>query len=564
MKAMILAAGLGTRLLPYTRHTPKPLFTLNNRPVIDLMMENLARAGCSAVMVNTHYHHEQVEQFLSHHNHGMALHTRHEPEILGTGGAIRNVQDFWSDAQALLVINADIVTDIDLLAVCRFHARHGSPVTMVMHDHPAFNTVVVDGADRVIGFRTPEGIPTGMRRLAFTGIHVLDRRVLSFLPPTGPAHIIDAYEKMLQAGDTIQALIVQDHYWQDIGTPPSYQAAVLDRMAPAAFENAFGRPPRGPVQRRILQGDGSERRWYRLFDEQHTLIMVDHGIRTGQEGQQEVDAFVQIGRHLHAVGAAVPRIYLHDTFSGVAFLEDLGDRRLQDEALRQTGPRLDALYRRVIDLWLDMAIAGGRGFDTGWTYQSTHYDRQVILERECRYFVDAFINDYIGDACRYADLAAEFETLVDPLLHFGWTGFMHRDLQSRNIMLQGDRICFIDFQGGRLGPLQYDLASLLIDPYVALPSELQDHLCRYAAQALFERTGADIGAFLQGYAYCALTRNLQMLGAFGNLSRNKGKRYFEAFIPTALQTLRNRLAQRNLRLPKLTAAVVAATQKVSG
>ncbi len=560
MKALILAAGLGTRLLPFTRHTPKPLFTLNGRPVLELTLERLQKAGCREVTINTHYHPEQIERFLAGRSYAMPVRTRHEPEILGTGGAIRNVADFWREDEWLLVVNSDIVTDIDLARVTAFHRTHQGAVTMVMHDFPRFNSVWVNAEDWVSGFdesRPPAG---DHRQLAFTGIHVVTRRVLDFLPPAGPAHIIDAYTAMLRAGQAIKALVVRDHYWQDIGTPESYRTTALDHMAPLAFETAFGRRPRTHVAAQLLQGDGSDRRWHRLEAEGRSLVLADHGICAQPDGRQEADAFVHIGRHLEAKGAPVPHIYLYDTFAGLVFLEDLGDRHLQDAARALAPEARQALYRKVIDAWVPMAVDGAREFDPAWTWQSTHYDRGVILERECRYFVEAFLNGFLGQKISYDDLAAEFEQLADGALRFGHMGFMHRDLQSRNIMLQNDRVRFIDFQGGRLGPLQYDLASLLIDPYVALTPPEQERLLAYAVKVLSGCATLDVQAFLRGYDYCALTRNLQMLGAFGFLSRVKGKRSFEAYMPQAVATLNRRIPEVGIALPRLQAAAAEAAR----
>jgi aminoglycoside/choline kinase family phosphotransferase/GTP:adenosylcobinamide-phosphate guanylyltransferase len=563
MKALILAAGLGTRLLPYTRHTPKPLFTLNGRPVLDLTVERLQLAGCQEAMINTHYHPEQIDRFLADRSYAIPVATRHEPEILGTGGAIRNVADFWSGEDLLLVVNSDIVTDIDLARVVAFHGTHRAAVTMVMHDFPRFNSVWVDPGAWVTGFDASKQPGPDHRLLAFTGIHVVTRRVLDFLPPRGPAHIIDAYTAMLRAGQGIKALIVRDHYWQDIGTPESYRSTAMDHMAPLAFEAAYGQRPRTKVATHLLQGDGSDRRWHRLEAEGHSLILADHGICARPDGRQEADAFVHIGRHLEAKGAAVPHIYLYDTFAGLVFLEDLGHRHLQDAARDLAPDARQRLYRQVIDAWAPMAVEGGKQFDTAWTWQSTHYDRGVILERECRYFVEAFLNGFLGQKACYDDLAAEFEQVAEGALRYGQTGFMHRDLQSRNIMLQGDRVRFIDFQGGRLGPLQYDLASLLIDPYVALAPTEQERLLAYAVQVLAARAALDVQGFLRGYDFCALTRNLQMLGAFGFLSRVKGKRGFEAYMPQAVITLKRRLSEAGIALPRLAAVAAEAARQLS-
>jgi aminoglycoside/choline kinase family phosphotransferase/dTDP-glucose pyrophosphorylase len=561
MKAMILAAGLGTRLRPYTDHTPKPLFTISQRPLLALTIDRLRQSGCTAIIINTHHLHQQIDAFVAGQAFGLPVITRYEPQILGTGGGIRNIADWWQE-DLLLVINADIVCDIDLAQVIACHRRHGQAVTMVMHEHPQFDNVWVDGAEWVTSFDAAPAAPGSWRRMAFTGIHLLDRRVLEFIPCHGFAGIIDAYRRLLAGGGRIKAYISRTHYWRDIGTPQSYQAAAFEQMAPAAFEAAFGLSSGAPIQRQALHGDGSDRRWFRLAQGPHHLIMVDHGIRSST-ARQEVDAYVSIGRHLHASGIPVPRIHLFDAFAGLVFLEDLGDCHLQHIIRAASADEVRRWYQRVIDGWLDMAFAGGEDFDIGWTYQSTHYDRELILEREARYFCEAFLRDYIGHPVCYDDLETEFETLADAATASGVAGFIHRDLQSRNIMVQGDRFGFIDFQGGRIGPIQYDLASLLIDPYVALPLDLQIALRAYAAEGVRRRQGVALRPFITGYELCAVTRNLQMLGAFAFLSRVKGKHVFESYIPRALKSLQLNLAHlTSLALPKLTATIADVARKL--
>ena len=134
-----------------------------------------------------------------------------------------------------------------------------------------------------------------------------------------------------------------------------------------------------------------------------------------------------------------------------------------------------------------------------------------------------------------AGIAVATEKILPALEHLARciepleAGFMHRDFQSRNIMIAQDRIGIIDFQAGRLGPVAYDLASLLIDPYVDLPEDLQQALVDDAIRHLGLSAPAAEG-FKAGYGYCALARNLQILGAFGYLSQVKGKTGFAAYI----------------------------------
>ena len=136
----------------------------------------------------------------------------------------------------------------------------------------------------------------------------------------------------------------------------------------------------------------------------------------------------------------------------------------------------------------------------------------------------------------------EFLFLSDKVLQYSIKGFMHRDVQSRNIMVKDDQFYFIDFQQGRLGPLQYDLAALLIDPYVQLPRTLQKELLDYCFEILTNLKKINKNKFYTGYRYCAVARNLQILGAFGYLSRVKKKMFFEKYIPDAVKTLKNNLS----------------------
>ena len=542
MKALILAAGYGTRLRPYTEHTPKPLFTVAGRPLLDLIIGQLQDAGCKAVIVNTHHLHYKIEAFLRSQTYGIEVFTRYEPQILGTGGAIKNVADFW-DEQPFMVINADIVADIDLKEVYDAHSRHHPPATLVLCDNPVFNSVAVRQNKWITGFykaTQSEIMPPG-NLLTFTGIQVLDPQILNYIPENTFYSSIDAFKKILAAGQQIGAFVTPKDRWQDIGTPQSYRQAAINTTSSKAFQQAFGAPPAGRIHRAKLKGDGSERQWYRLKTGHQSIIMVDHGIRQTAV-TSEVDSFVHLGRHLYHRGVPVPEIYYYDTFSGLVFLEDLGDVHLQQTVRSKNSSAIAAIYKSVIDQLIKLSCNGAEKFDRSWTYQTPDYNRELILEKECRYFLEVFLRTYLGLKVRFSDLAQEFSLLADRALENAANGFMHRDMQSRNIMVKGGKYYFIDFQGGRMGPVQYDLASLLIDPYVDLPDALRLKLFDYAAHNLPPELGISPQQFRQGCIYCALTRNLQILGAFGHLSKNKGKTYFENYIPAALKTLEKTLS----------------------
>ncbi len=553
MKALILAAGFGTRLLPFTNHTPKPLFPVSGQPLLDRTIQDLIKAGCTGIIVNTHHLHLQIDEFLRKQNYGIPVTTRYEPEILGTGGAIKNTSDFW-DEQPFMVINSDILTDIDLKEVYEYHLGHAHPATLVLHDFQTFNTVSVTGEGFITGFDKSDAAPDSKapRKLAFTGIQVIDSDLLNRIPDHCFYSVIDLYKNLISANRKVKALILTDPFWRDIGTPEAYHDAVYEKSAPEAFKNAFPESASGHITITKLKGDGSDRKWYRLRSGEQTLILADHGIRE-HTGICEVDSFIAIGRHLKEKNIPVPAIHLYDAFSGMVFLEDLGDVHLQD-LVNKTPGRNERIhiYRKIIELLVQMSQNGKQDFDPSLAFQTPAYDRALILEKECRYFQTAFLNGYLEKKISFETMADDFFYLADMALAHAVTGFMHRDFQSRNIMVKKGRFYFIDFQGGRVGPLQYDLASLLIDPYAELPFEDQMELADFCFQKLQKTTPIDKEKFLKGYCYCALTRNLQILGAFGFLSRVKGKKWFEQYIPCAIRSLDTYLKNlENKELPVL-------------
>jgi len=551
---MILAAGMGTRLLPYTEKIPKPLFPVAGRPLLDITIRALEHAGSTAIIINTHHLHQKIDSFIKNKKYGIPVYTRHEQVILGTGGGIKNIIDFIDD-QPFMVVNSDIVTDIDLRKVYDYHLNHNYPVTLVLYDNHTFNSVSFNKNGFITNFEKESSIPSSVM-LTFTGIQVINPEVFDFIPANVFSSIIDAYKKMISKGKKIKAFISKKDLWQDIGTPASYKKAVFDMMASEAFKKAFPGSLPHKIEQTKLKGDGSERKWYRLYAKNRSLVMADHGIR-GIDETCEVDSFVTIGRHLYDAGISVPKIHMYDTFSGLVFLEDLGDVNLQTLVEKSQNPEvIFSNYKSVINHFIDMSVSGSTGFDLSWTYQSEIYDKNLIMKKECRYFVEAFLTGYLGIHANFKNLKEEFSLLADHALVSSFTGFMHRDLQSRNIMVKDRDYYFIDFQGGRMGPIEYDLASLLIDPYVSLPYPVQDQLRKYCIEKLLSLVDIDPDKFRTCFKYCALTRNLQILGAFGYLSKVKGKTYFEQYIPRAVETLKKNLfSLPGLQLPKLTSVV---------
>lgn len=216
MQAMLLAAGLGTRLRPYSLVRPKPLFPVLNRPLLLILLDMLSLAGCTRVVVNGHHLSSQVEEAVAGRK---GLIFQHEPEILGTGGSLRRALPHFGD-KPLLVMNGDIFHTIDLAALYAEHVQSGNRITMAMHDCPRFNTVGVrDGF--VASFHSASGRDTDAN-LAFTGIHIVDPSIIRRIPDRRFFHIIDLYEELISQGEKIGCRRVDGALWQDIGTPEDY------------------------------------------------------------------------------------------------------------------------------------------------------------------------------------------------------------------------------------------------------------------------------------------------------------------------------------------------------
>ena len=561
MNALILAAGLGTRLKPYTEKVPKPLFPVAGTSLLDLAISQLAMAGCQKIVINTHHLADQIHAHLETHEYLVPIAISHEPEILGTGGAVQKAASLLGE-KPFFVVNSDIVHAISLASIYQFHLQHHHPATLVLVDDPNFNTVWLDTHGHIRHFQRQayREIRKG-RWSTFSGIQVVDPLILKHIPIQGFYSIIDAYRSLIQNGHKIQGYFVKKSGWLDLGTPNRFQQAVYKKIAPTLFSQNIKANDQ-KVSLTPLAGDGSERRWSRLKKNDQTLILCEHGITIGTE-TQEVDAFVAIGKHLHNTKVRVPKILHHDRFSGQVYLEDLGNTHLQVLVASTTNPaKVFNLYDAVIRRLFDLAVKGIVGFDPVWTYQTTKYDKDLILEKECRYFLDAFVNGWCGQSETWATYAAEFKSIAGTIETFGAQGLVHRDMQSRNVMMKTpDEPYFIDFQGARLGPVQYDLASLLIDPYVNLPEELRVSITQKALKFYTDRLDYDQEKFDRGFIACAVSRNLQILGAFANLAQNKGKTFFAQYIPDAFERLQISLATYKMTfgsdlLPQLSCLVV--------
>lgn len=213
MQAMILAAGFGTRLQPYTNIRPKPLFPLLNTPLLLLTIRRLQDAGFNHIVVNCHHLAEQVHSLVVDMP---GVYLQQEDRIMGTGGGLRLALDMLAE-EPLLVTNGDIYHTVDYMRLYNEHVNSGSGITLAVHDYPRFNGLDIEG-DRLLGFnKKAEG-----DAVAFTGIHVLDPALLRPLSADHKSGIIEWYKELMWKGEEIKVIRVDGCYWTDMGTPADY------------------------------------------------------------------------------------------------------------------------------------------------------------------------------------------------------------------------------------------------------------------------------------------------------------------------------------------------------
>jgi len=233
LRAMVLAAGFGTRLRPLTNVIPKPLVPIANRPLLEYTFALLAGAGIREAIVNTHHLADILEQRLrTLDSSGLALHFSHERRILGTAGGPRKAGSFFGEGTFLL-LNGDFLVDIDLRRVLDFHNQQGAAATMVLMPDEVSGVLGVDPDGEIRRFIQPRPAdePADRTSCGFTGIHVLEPEVLRLIPANTPWEINrQVYPELIARGRRVCGFIHRG-YWREAGSPAGYLAANREVLA---------------------------------------------------------------------------------------------------------------------------------------------------------------------------------------------------------------------------------------------------------------------------------------------------------------------------------------------
>jgi aminoglycoside/choline kinase family phosphotransferase len=316
------------------------------------------------------------------------------------------------------------------------------------------------------------------------------------------------------------------------------------------YSQRFGRPPRSILE---VAGDGSNRSYYRLIGEDLRTAIGAVG-----PDREENRAFLSFTESFRSAGLPVPELYGVDESVGVWLEEDLGDTTLFNALVearkREPGSAFPLsmlpLYRRVVEVLPRFQVEGGRVVNYDVAYPRGAFDRQSILW-DLNYFKYHFLK-LAHVPFNEQRLENDFGRLADFLLRADTSHFLYRDFQSRNIMMVDGEPYFIDYQGGRRGAPQYDIASLLYDAKAAIPEDVREVLLDHYLDALSQHIEVDRESFLELYRGYVLVRIMQAMGAYGYRGFFERKPRFLQSVPFAARNIR-RILEKGLpvELPEL-------------
>lgn len=222
-KAMILAAGFGTRLKPLTDNVPKPLIKINGKPMIKNILDKLIEFGINEVTINTHYLSEQIFRYFESNKFDIKVNITFEPEILGTGGGIKNAEAYFKGEQDILIYNVDVNSNIDLNIMYEFHKNENPIATLAVQKRNTKRPLLIDDNKNIIGRQSYDKIylykenVENWNPIGFCGIHIVSDKLLSLFNENGFFDIFTSYFRLIKDGWSIKGFLADEYYWSDLG-----------------------------------------------------------------------------------------------------------------------------------------------------------------------------------------------------------------------------------------------------------------------------------------------------------------------------------------------------------
>jgi NDP-sugar pyrophosphorylase family protein len=236
MRAMILAAGLGTRLRPLTDDRPKALVEINGRTLLEITLRRLRQFGVREVILNAHHFAEMIASYLRSRDFGMRIEISHEEELLDTGGGLKRVADFFLEdpSQPFVVHNVDVLSSIDLARMAQHHREKQALATLAVQSRSSSRHLLFNQELELCGRKAGDEVPDLVRPvtrpepLAFCGIHMISPRIFQLMNEEGAFSIIAGYLRLARQGEKILGFRADEYYWRDLGTPQSLEQAARD------------------------------------------------------------------------------------------------------------------------------------------------------------------------------------------------------------------------------------------------------------------------------------------------------------------------------------------------
>jgi NDP-sugar pyrophosphorylase family protein len=238
MKAMILAAGLGTRLRPLTDTRPKALVEVGGRTLLEITLSRLREFGVSDVIINVHHFADMIVEYLhTHGNFGMRIEVSREDVLLDTGGGLKKAAWFFEDSSEPFILhNVDVISTIDLRRMMQFHVARQALATLAVKDRETSRYLLFDESLHLCG-RSATPDPKA-QSLAFSGIHVISPRLLPMIVEEGVFSIITSYLNLTARGERILGFRADEYHWRDVGK--------LEDLAEAGATNSESGSPNSP------------------------------------------------------------------------------------------------------------------------------------------------------------------------------------------------------------------------------------------------------------------------------------------------------------------------------
>jgi NDP-sugar pyrophosphorylase family protein len=232
MKAMILAAGLGTRLKPLTDSIPKALIKIKDKTLLGIAINNLIKNGFNNIIINVHHHSKRITQFIEQNKFDAKITISDETDrLLDTGGGLKKTKWFFKDDSPFLVYNVDIISNIDLKKLYDFHTTSKVIGTLVVKKRESGRYLLFNSENILCGWRNAKSGETKLIRsdklqheFAFSGIQVLDPKIFSLMPDDNVFSLINLYLKV-GSKNIIRAFIDDESYWLDVGKPENLKSA---------------------------------------------------------------------------------------------------------------------------------------------------------------------------------------------------------------------------------------------------------------------------------------------------------------------------------------------------